>query len=108
MILPSSASVTDLVDFASSTEIDNQVSENVDYFLRLRDKRLMHSYEYFSSSSQTMSSLLLLITALSLISIAFMAVLGMSLAYSTNHETYTQNTYGGFNDLGVLVLLLYD
>eukprot|EP00981_Chlorochromonas_danica_P010723 scaffold3349_cov165-Ochromonas_danica.AAC.1 len=88
MILPSSASVTDLVDFASSTEIDNQVSENVDYFLRLRDKRLMHSYEYFSSSSQTMSSLLLLITALSLISIAFMAVLGMSLAYSTNHVSH--------------------
>eukprot|EP00981_Chlorochromonas_danica_P001433 scaffold300_cov173-Ochromonas_danica.AAC.1 len=85
MILPSSTLVTDLVDFASSTEIDNQVSENVDYFLRLRDKSLKSPYEYFNSSSQTMSSLLLLISALSLISIAFTTVLGMSLDYSTNN-----------------------
>eukprot|EP01039_Chlorochromonas_danica_P004061 gene4061-4442_t len=132
MILPSSTLVTDLVDFASSTEIDNQVSENVDYFLRLRDKSLKSPYEYFNSSSQTMSSLLLLISALSLISIAFTTVLGMSLDYSTNNvsqivsavvlastnvflwvfyyrlrgkETYTQNTYDDYNDSAMLVLL---
>lgn len=85
MILPNHTPVADLVDFASSTEMDNQVSENVDYFLCLRDKSLQTSYEYFNSSSQTMSSLLMLITAVSFISIAFMTVLVMSLAYNANH-----------------------